>query len=86
MRTGIFGARISVEDEKKNVDVCAACPDGKYRVLSDGAPVCEACGCSGKFLKSKWIDPAQKCPNGHWTNEGRKAVSLTVDGEMPPEV
>jgi hypothetical protein len=54
----------------RNVKICRSCPSGKYTEIRGGKPVCKTCSCNGKWLESKWKDPRQKCPEGHWSNEG----------------
>lgn len=39
---------------------------GSFGTLSNGSGVCHRCGCNGKMLNSKWLDPNQKCPAGLW--------------------
>lgn len=65
----------SVTDEKAaaNAAVCRSNTCGKYRKLSNGDEACDACGCQGKWLKSKLTDASEACPLGLWTN-------LTIEG------
>lgn len=57
-----FGNRVSKEVEKENKQFCKRCPHDKFGHLKDGIVYCMACGCSGKFLESKWRDPSKHCP------------------------
>lgn len=74
-RTRLLGMKVTPEVAASNKAVCEKCPDKQYRMLADNSPACGACGCSGRFLISKWVDPMQACPKGHWTNVGMPTVS-----------
>jgi hypothetical protein len=60
------GRRVSLEQVKSNEEICGGCEH--FKRLADAEPACGKCGCSGKFLRSKWADPSQGCPIGKWTN------------------
>lgn len=73
LKTKFLNIRVSEEKANQNASICRNCPDGKFKTLDDGMPSCGACGCSGRFLQSKWMDKTQKCPNGHWDNTAEDA-------------
>jgi hypothetical protein len=75
-RTRLLGMRVTPEVAAANKAKCEACPNGAYSVLADGAPVCGECGCSGRLLISKWVDPRGECPKGHWRNVGMPTVNM----------
>lgn len=68
IKTDVLGVTVPLTVSEKNMNICKNCPDNQFMYLSDGAPACKACGCSGKFLISKTKDPIQKCPKGYWDN------------------
>jgi hypothetical protein len=59
---------VSQEKAAENAAVCRSNTCGKYRKLTNGDEACDACGCQGKWLKSKLIDASESCPLGRWTN------------------
>lgn len=75
-RTKLLGMRVTPEVAAANKATCEACPDGAYSVLKDGASACGECGCSGRLLISKWVDPRGECPKGHWRNVGMPTVNM----------
>jgi len=64
-----LGMRVSEEVREQNRQTCLECPHDKYAVLArDGSSACRACGCVGRMLEVKWMDPKEHCPltvNGH---------------------
>ena len=74
-RTKLLGIKVTPEVAAANKSKCEACPSGAYSVLKDGAPACGECGCSGRLLISKWVDPRGECPRGLWRNAGMPTVS-----------
>jgi hypothetical protein len=82
-RTRLLGMRVVPEVAASNKAKCEACPDAAFSVLADGAPACGQCGCSGRLLISKWVDPHGECPQGHWKNVGMPTVnSKPISGEQ----
>lgn len=59
-----------------NATKCRTNSCGKYRKFPDGREACDACGCSGKWLQSKWRDANEKCPLPEplWDNRGKPST------------
>lgn len=74
-RTKLLGIRVAPDVAASNKATCLKCPDSLFQELKDGSPSCGGCGCSGRFLISKWTDPRGKCPKGHWSNAGMPTVN-----------
>lgn len=55
---------LTIFNERKAI--CESNPCGTFGQLAGALPVCHSCNCADKFLDSKWKDPRQKCPKGHW--------------------
>ena len=68
---------------RKNKATCEGCPHGQFARLKDQTPVCQACGCHGKFLEAKWSSSKGECP---LTVGGKEVKDLTVEElrEDPP--
>ena len=70
---------VSLEQAQKNEDICRSNECGRFREIISkkpgGAPrlACDACNCTGKWLKSKLRDAAEACPLGYWTNQGESS-------------
>lgn len=75
-RTKLLGMKVAPEVAASNKEKCESCPSNRYSVLADGASACGACGCSGRMLISKWVDPNGYCPEGYWTNVGMPTISM----------
>lgn len=75
IRTRLLGLRVLPDTAASNKAICEACPSGKFTALADKSPSCLACGCSGRFLIGKWVDPSGVCPLNHWSNVGKETIS-----------
>jgi len=74
-RTKVLGLKVLPEVAAANKEKCINCPSNAYKVLADGSPSCGKCGCAGRFLINKWVDPNGECPEGHWKNVGMPTVN-----------
>lgn len=66
--TSIGLRSVSEDKAAENAAICRSNACGKYRKLANGDEACDACGCQGKWLKSKLIDASESCPLNRWTN------------------
>ena len=81
-RTKLLGLKVTPEVSAANKEKCLQCPSNAYRTLADGSPSCGECGCAGRFLINKWVDPNGECPKGYWKNAGMPTISARkVTGE-----
>lgn len=79
---------VNNEIAKENEEICRKNECGKFRLLEDKkhrqeVPACDACNCSGKWLRSKWKDAKEKCPIGRWDNRRKKFT--IVEEEQEPD-
>lgn len=81
VRTGILQQFVPAAKSSANEAACMACPHGALERLKDGTPACVACGCQGKFIKSKWMDPNEYCP---LTVSGKRVVDVGILASDPP--
>lgn len=79
-----IGLRV-VPDEvvAQNEAICRKCPAGKFAILKGGEPACKNCGCSNKWLRSKWRYKKEFCPHGYWDNR-KVPVELTIKSTNAP--
>jgi DNA-binding CsgD family transcriptional regulator len=73
-RTRVLRLTVLPSVSAENERVCRENSCGAFTGLAGDAVACNACGCSGALLASKWKDPRGRCPKGIWSNRGQPVV------------